>query len=257
MKKCKICGSIIHDNESRCLACGAIICEKSSDEYLDDFENASNAEKVLRSVVRITTDNSVGTGFIYDGSLVITNAHVVSLVDDDGNLLIARTIRASFSERVDSSNKKYLLELLSIDVQEDVAVLKFCDDVEFPSLDLFDDRPKMGEKVFTIGCPLGFDFSYCSGHISDPEREVSGKVNKVIQTDMNTNHGNSGGPLCNVNGEVIGMISFNECHESGDDFINTPDGPQKILITRPISGMSFSVTSDAIRQCLEAMKMYQ
>lgn len=269
MKKCNICGSALHDDVERCPMCGALVeknisakkqeeNEETTQPRLKEATNTSayNAEKVLRSVVRVMTDNSVGTGFVYDGNLVITNAHVISNVDGKGNLLVSRIIRASFSEKYDK--KLYVLELLNIDVKEDVAILRFVDNVSFPSLALADQsKVAMGEEVFTIGCPLGFDFSYINGHISNPNKKTDGKANRVIQTDMTVNHGNSGGPLCNMKCEVVGMISFNEMHKSEDNMIDTPNGPARLAMYKPIDGMSFAVTSDAIKDCLQVMKIYQ
>lgn len=270
MKKCNVCGTALHDDIKRCPMCGALVetnvnAQTVQEEQKENAQvkvkeetsnSAYNAEKVLRSVVRVMTDNSVGTGFVYDGNLVITNAHVISNVDGKGNLLVSRIIRASFSEKFDK--KLYVLELLNIDVKEDVAILRFVDNVSFPSLVLADQSMvAMGEEVFTIGCPLGFDFSYISGHISNPNKKTDGKANRVIQTDMTVNHGNSGGPLCNTNCEVVGMISFNEIHKSEDNILDTPNGPTRLAMYKPIDGMSFAVTSEAIKECLQVMKIYQ
>ncbi len=269
MKKCNVCGCYLEDGQERCPMCGAInvkeepkeekvIKEEIKEQRVEEPRNSSayNAERVLRSVVRVSTGNSVGTGFVYNGNLVITNAHVISQVDNNGNLMISRIIRASFSEKYDRT--LYLLEVLNIDVQEDVAILKFVDNVSFPSLVLADQsKVSMGEEVFTIGCPLGFDFSYVSGHVSNPNKVTEGKAHKVIQTDITVNHGNSGGPLCNMNCEVVGMVSFNEIHRSNDNMIDTPNGPAQLTLYKPIDGMSFAVTSDAIKECLKIMKMYR
>lgn len=254
MEKCPICGSIVNDQEECCSCCGAILKKASTKHEQKTIKSdvTNNAERVLRSVVKITTEIGIGTGFVYDGNLVITNAHVVLCPDEDGGLAFAQNIKATFSEKIDK--KVYMLKILNVDVKEDIAVLAFYDYVHFPSLKLFHQNTKMGEEVFTIGCPLGYDFSYVLGHVSNPEKVVSHKINRVIQTDMTINHGNSGGPLCNQNCEVVGIMTFNELHASNDHYIDTPDGQVQVKVTKPVDGMSFAVTSLAIQEFLQTMK---
>ncbi len=254
MEKCPICGSIVDDQEEYCSCCGAVLKKttKKHEQEPNKSDFTNNAERVLRSVVKITTELGIGTGFVYDENLVITNAHVVLCPDENEGLSFAQNIKATFSEKIDK--KVYMLKILNVDVKEDIAVLAFYDYVNFPSLKLFDRVTKMGEEVFTIGCPLGYDFSYVLGHVSNPEKVVAHKVNRVIQTDMTINHGNSGGPLCNENCEVVGIMTFNELHASSDNYIDTPDGPVQVKVTKPVDGMSFAVTSLAIQEFLQSVK---
>lgn len=60
-----------------------------------------------------------------------------------------------------------------------------------------------------------------------------------------------------MNCEVVGMVSFNEIHRSNDNMIDTPNGRAQLTLYKPIDGMSFAVTSDAIKECLKIMKMYR
>ncbi len=135
----------------------------------------------------------VGSGFIIspDG-YVLTNAHVV---DGAGEVYIKLTDKREFKAKV-----------IGIDKRTDVAVVKI-DGSKLPALTIGDsDKIKAGEWVVAIGSPFDLENSVSAGIISAKSRDTGDFVN-LIQTDVAVNPGNSGGPLLNMRGEVIGINS--------------------------------------------------
>jgi serine protease Do len=139
--------------------------------------------------------HSLGSGFIIsaDGK-ILTNAHVV-----DG----AESITVKLSDRTEKTAK-----VLGIDKASDVALLKI-DAKNLPIAKIGDsDKLTVGEWVLAIGSPFGLEYTATHGIVSATGRSVGGS-NYVpfIQTDVPVNPGNSGGPLFNLRGEVVGINS--------------------------------------------------
>ena len=142
---------------------------------------------------------SLGSGFIVDLSgLVVTNAHVVSGADE----VMVRLADAS----------EHKAEVLGSDDAVDIALLKISTSKPLLPAPLGDSsKVKVGQWAIAIGNPFGFDHSLTVGVISAKERtnifqgEGAAKYQNYLQTDASINHGNSGGPLCSIQGEVIGM----------------------------------------------------
>lgn len=135
----------------------------------------------------------VGSGFIVsqDG-YVLTNAHVV---EDASEVYVKLTDKREFKAKVIGSDRR-----------TDVAVLKI-DGSKLPKLAIGDsDKIKAGEWVIAIGSPFNLDNTVTSGIISSKSRDT-GDYLPLIQTDVAVNPGNSGGPLINMRGEVIGINS--------------------------------------------------
>ncbi|MDB5919389.1 MAG: serine peptidase [Massilia sp.] len=135
----------------------------------------------------------VGSGFITSGDgFVLTNAHVVEGADD---VIVTLTDRREFKARV-----------LGADKRSDVAVLKV-DATGLPFLKTGDSsRIRVGEWVIAIGSPFNLENSVSAGIISAKARDT-GDYLPLIQTDVAVNPGNSGGPLINMRGEVVGINS--------------------------------------------------
>ncbi|MBL8385451.1 MAG: Do family serine endopeptidase [Burkholderiales bacterium] len=134
-----------------------------------------------------------GSGFIVaaDG-LILTNAHVV---DGAAEVTVKLTDRREFRARVVGADKR-----------SDVAVLKI-EASGLPTVKLGDPAAvSVGEWVLAIGSPFGFENTATSGIVSAKSRTLEGYV-PFIQTDVAVNPGNSGGPLFNLKGEVIGINS--------------------------------------------------
>ena len=138
-------------------------------------------------------DLGQGSGFIIstDG-YVITNAHVVQRADE---VLVTLTDKREFKAKV-----------IGTDERTDVAVLKI-DTTGLPKLNIGDsDKVRVGEWVLAIGSPFGFENTVTAGIVSAKSRDTGDFV-PFIQTDAAVNPGNSGGPLFNTKGEVIGINS--------------------------------------------------
>ncbi|MBE6940418.1 MAG: PDZ domain-containing protein [Ruminococcaceae bacterium] len=158
-------------------------------------------EKVNPSVVTVVAQvgdtGSIGTGVIMtaDG-FIITNAHVIVGGESCWVAL--------------SNGKTYDAQLVGYDSQQDLAVLKAVDAENLPAAEFGNsDLARVGDPVYAIGSPLGLELrnTLTDGIISATGRlvEVDGKEMSVIQTNAALNSGNSGGPLINACGQVIGI----------------------------------------------------
>lgn len=151
-------------------------------------------EDTLKSVVTVRTDIAQGTGFIIsDDGFIVTNAHVLSG---------AREV-----EVLDYEQGRHSTELIGYNITIDIALLKMSGN--YNPIKLGDsNNVQIGEKVIAIGNPLGLQFSVSEGIVSAVNREGSNGLPAYIQTDAALNPGNSGGPLINKQGEVIGINNF-------------------------------------------------
>jgi len=157
-----------------------------------DFSNIIETSK--KSVVTIRTDISQGTGFIItNDGYVVTNAHVLY----DG----------SYANAITSNQQTKKMTLIGYNRTMDLALLKIDGNYDYLELDKT-DNVRVGEKVIAIGNPLGLSFSVSEGIVSAIDRVGSNGMNAYIQTDAALNPGNSGGPLINTNGKVIGINNF-------------------------------------------------
>ena len=181
---------------------------------ITDTGISESVDKVKDSVVVIETYQKntlagTGTGFVYDTDdkygYIMTNHHVI-----EG----AETINITYSDDTETTAK-----VVGSDEYADIAVLKVNKDTikSVATIGKSTDV-KVGDTVFTIGSPMGKNFSgtVTRGILSGNDRMVSVSINgssadwimNVMQTDAAINPGNSGGPLCNANGEVIGINSM-------------------------------------------------
>ncbi|GAB7535312.1 DegQ family serine endoprotease [Burkholderia sp. 3C] len=138
-------------------------------------------------------NRGVGSGFILspDG-YVMTNAHVV---DDADTIYVTLTDKREFKAR-----------LIGVDERTDVAIVKI-NAANLPSVSIGDsNKVRVGEWVVAIGSPFGLDNTVTAGIVSAKGRNT-GDYLPFIQTDVAVNPGNSGGPLINMQGEVIGINS--------------------------------------------------
>ncbi len=163
----------------------------------EDFSGI--VEDAIKSVVAIRTDSGQGTGFIIDrNGYIMTNAHV--LADEFGYL--ATGIRAiTYEEGTKDA------EFIGYDRELDIALLKI--DGDYDRLRFGDsDDVQPGERVIAIGNPYGLQFSVSDGIISAVHRSGISELEIYIQTTAALNPGNSGGPLINTQGKVIGINNF-------------------------------------------------
>src|SRR5471030_1197208 len=138
--------------------------------------------------------NSLGSGFIVDTSgIVVTNNHVIA-DDDEINIIM-------------NDGTKIKAELVGGDKKTDLAVLKFKPAKPLIAVKFGDsDKLRLGEWVIAIGNPFSLGGTVTAGIVSARNRDISsGPYDSYIQTDAAINRGNSGGPLFNLDGEVIGV----------------------------------------------------
>ena len=145
---------------------------------------------------RATPSRGVGSGFIVspDG-YIVTNAHVV-----DG----AKEVTVRLTDR-----REFTAKVIGADKRTDIALIKIEAKATLPALDLSNPpAPRQGEWVVAIGSPFGFENSVSAGIVSGVHRALpGGQMTPFIQTDVAVNPGNSGGPLLNAAGQVVGVNS--------------------------------------------------
>lgn len=165
-----------------------------SEDGLPEFPEGSPLERfndIFGSAPRIA--NSLGSGFIIDaGGLVVTNNHVIDGADEvEVSLPDGRVFRAEVVG-IDSVTD---LAVLQMDVSEPMPFVAFADS----------DAARVGDWVIAIGNPFGLGGTLTAGVVSARGREAGGRYDDYIQTDVAINTGNSGGPLFNMDGEVVGV----------------------------------------------------
>jgi Do/DeqQ family serine protease len=165
--------------------------------------------------------NSLGSGVIVGGGLVVSNFHVV------GN---ATDIRVVLADR-----REFAGTLVMADEEADLAVIRIEDADDLPSLDLADsDALSVGDLVLAIGNPFGIGQTVTSGIISALDRSDGQGATAYIQTDAAINQGNSGGALVDMDGDLIGINTM----------ILSPSGTS--------AGVGFAVPSAMVRRVVES-----
>jgi len=138
--------------------------------------------------------NSLGSGFVIDpDGIIVTNNHVIAEADD---------IEVNFAD-----GTTLIAEVVGADPKTDIAVLKVEPEAPLKAVTLGDSNAvRIGDWVMAIGNPFGLGGTVTTGIISARGRDInSGPYDNFIQTDAAINRGNSGGPLFNEDGEVIGV----------------------------------------------------
>ncbi|MDQ2746258.1 MAG: trypsin-like peptidase domain-containing protein [Acidobacteriota bacterium] len=140
---------------------------------------------------------AVGSGFIVDKSgFILTNFHVI----DDASRISVKL----------QSGEEFIARVIGTDDETDLAVLKIDAGRDLPFIKLGNsDEVQVGDWVLAIGSPFGLEQTVTAGIISKTRRETpyASQFQKFIQTDAAINRGNSGGPLVDMNGDVIGINS--------------------------------------------------
>jgi serine protease Do len=171
-------------------------------EVADNDEDEKENQPVDRSLLDMLRrqrrpTRGVGSGFIVDAKgYILTNQHVIQ-----GATKI--TVRLQ-------SGEQYPARVVGIDEETDLAVLKVEPGKDLPAIKLGDSGTvEVGDWVLAIGSPFGLEQTVTAGIISKKERQPYPQANfqQFIQTDAAINRGNSGGPLVNMRGEVIGINS--------------------------------------------------
>lgn len=169
--------------------------DKDNEDKDDQAGNNPLLDMFRRQQRRPT--RGVGSGFIVNPKgFILTNEHVI----DDATRIIVGL----------QSGEKYRARVVGVDGETDVAVLKIDVPQDLPTVTLGDSNAaQVGDWVLAMGSPFGLDQTVTAGIISKKERESPYFTNfqRFLQTDAAINRGNSGGPLVNMRGEVIGMNS--------------------------------------------------
>ena len=194
------------------------------EEFFDDFFNKRGGGPRMDRKV-----SSLGSGFVIDGKegLIVTNNHVIDGADEiiinfhDGSKLKV--------DKVIGKDAKADLALLKVTPKKPLAVVKFGSSANL----------EVGDWVMAIGNPFGLGGSVTVGIISAKSRDInSGPYDDYLQTDAAINKGNSGGPLFNMNGDVIGVNTA----------IISPTGGS--------IGIGFAVPSDTVVAVIDQLKQF-
>jgi serine protease Do len=194
------------------------------EEFFDQFfkkHGQGGADQAPRRV------NSLGSGFIIDASgLVVTNNHVIADADEINVIL--------------NDGTKLKATLVGKDNKSDLALLRVHSDKPLKAVKFGDsDKLRLGEWVIAIGNPFSLGGSVTAGIVSARNRDInSGPYDNYIQTDAAINRGNSGGPLFNLNGEVVGVNTA----------IISPSGGS--------IGIGFAVPSDSAVAVIDQLRQY-
>ncbi len=169
---------------------------------------------------------ALGSGFVIsEDGYIVTNNHVIDAADE---------IRIEFF-----SGDTLPAKVVGTDKKTDIALLKVESDAPLPFVSLGDsDLMRVGDWVLAVGNPLGQGFSVSAGIVSARNRELSGTYDDFIQTDAAINRGNSGGPLFNMDGQVIGVNTA----------ILSPTGGS--------IGIGFSMASNVVSRVVDQLRQY-
>lgn len=175
------------------------------------YERSYDSNSVMYSSVKIESGSNEypteGSGFIAQGDggviIIITNAHVVvnALGEPESNINIIFF----------NSVERHVANLETLDENLDIAILTLYEPADVRPLNFTNsDNLSYGDRVTAIGNSAGLGLSISSGVVSIPSTIVKykGIEREMIQTDINLNHGGSGGPLIDDNGDVVGMMTL-------------------------------------------------
>ena len=191
------------------------------EDFFRDFQERNNREGQ-----RPRRSSALGSGFVIsEDGFIVTNNHVIEGADEilieffDGKELEAKLI---------GTDKNTDIALLKVEYEEPLEFVSFADS----------DLARVGDWVVAMGNPLGQGFSVSAGIVSARNRALSGSYDDYIQTDAAINRGNSGGPLFNMDGDVIGVNTA----------ILSPNGGS--------IGIGFSMASNVVTRVVDQLQEF-
>jgi serine protease Do len=191
----------------------------------DLFRNLPNQNGLNGSPKRRRT-SALGSGFIIsETGLVVTNNHVIEQADE---ILIELFSGEELKATLVGTDPKTDIALLKVEYDKPLSFVKFGNS----------DLARVGDWVMAVGNPLGQGFSVSAGIISARNRALRGSYDDFIQTDAAINRGNSGGPLFNMEGEVLGVNTA----------IISPNGGS--------IGIGFSMASNVVSKVVSQLEKY-
>ena len=201
---------------------GPVVPEGSPfEDFFDDFMGPRGEDGP-----RQRRSQALGSGFVIsEDGFIVTNNHVIEKADE---------ILIEFF-----SGGELEAEVVGTDPKTDIALLKVESDTPLPFVSFGDsDAVRVGDWVMAMGNPLGQGFSVSAGIVSARNRALSGTYDDYIQTDAAINRGNSGGPLFNMDAEVIGVNTA----------ILSPNGGS--------IGIGFAMSSGVVTKVIEQLKEF-
>ncbi|MCH5325265.1 MAG: trypsin-like peptidase domain-containing protein [Eubacterium sp.] len=181
------------------LCAAAVALTVSASAGAIDFD----AEKAMDSTFVVYDAKMLGSGFAVGENIIITNAHVA----------LGAEVYFVYTD----DQQEYEAYLVAYDRERDLAALAVGDDVTLKPLPLRDHMEmNVGDEVYAIGSPKGLYYTLTKGVISTMEREIDGSV--FLQHDAVTYGGNSGGPLFDDEGNIIGVTSYKAADVDGLSF---------------------------------------
>ena len=192
------------------------------EDFFRDFQDRNNGGEGNRP----RRSSALGSGFVIsEDGYVVTNNHVIDGADE---------ITIEFF-----SGEELQAKVIGTDPNTDIALLKVEAKSPLPFVSFGDsDAARVGDWVIAMGNPLGQGFSVSAGIVSARNRALSGTYDDYIQTDAAINRGNSGGPLFNMDGDVIGVNTA----------ILSPNGGS--------IGIGFSMASNVVTRVVDQLKEY-
>ncbi len=196
------------------------------EDFFRDFQDRNRNRNGDGDGDRPRRSSALGSGFVIsEDGYVVTNNHVIEGADE---------ILIEFF-----SGQELPAKVIGTDKNTDIALLKVETDKPLPFVNFGDsDAARVGDWVMAMGNPLGQGFSVSAGIVSARNRALSGTYDDYIQTDAAINRGNSGGPLFNMDGDVVGVNTA----------ILSPNGGS--------IGIGFSMASNVVSRVVDQLKEY-
>ncbi len=200
---------------------GAIVPEGSPfEDFFKEFQDRNNqGDRPRRS-------SALGSGFVIsEDGFIVTNNHVIDGADE---IIIEFFSGEELEAKLVGTDKKTDIALLKVESEEPLAFVPFGNS----------DIARVGDWVMAVGNPLGQGFSVSAGIVSQRNRALQGAYDDYIQTDAAINRGNSGGPLFNMDGEVVGVNTA----------ILSPNGGS--------IGIGFSMASNVVVRVIDQLREF-